>query len=224
MRYEIKEAPFGILICQLEQGESMKCQHGGMAWMDRGIEMATKTGGLGKMFKKAFTGENIFYNTYTAYQPGEIAFAMSFPGRIMSIDVSRAPIIAQKGSFLACEPTVDVDIFFRKKLSAGIFGGEGFIMQRLSGHGTAFVEIDGYTCEYNLQAGQSMKISTGFLAMMDATCTMDIQSVGGIKNSLLGGEGFFNTVVTGPGRVILQTMPVNSVARAIQPFIVTGGN
>ncbi|MDD5986801.1 MAG: TIGR00266 family protein [Eubacteriales bacterium] len=221
MRYEIKEAPFGILICQLEQGESMKCQHGGMAWMDRGIEMATKTGGLGKMFKKAFTGENIFYNTYTAYQPGEIAFAMSFPGRIMSIDVSRAPIIAQKGSFLACEPTVDVDIFFRKKLSAGIFGGEGFILQQFSGRGMTFLEVDGGLIEKELAPGQEVIIDSGHLAAMEASCTLNVETVKGLGNIVAGGEGLFNTVITGPGKVWLQTMPIVNLAGALQPYIVT---
>ena len=106
-------------------------------------------------------------------------------------------------------------------MGAGFFGGEGFIMQRLSGHGTAFIEIDGYACEYELAPGQSMIVDTGYLAAMTASCTMDIVTVPGVKNMLFGGEGLFNTVVTGPGRIILQTMPVSAVAGSIQPFIIT---
>lgn len=177
------------------------------------------------MMGRMFSGESMFQNRYTAEGgPGQIAFASSFPGTIKALEIGPGKeYIVQKRSFLASDESVELSVFFQKKFGAGLFGGEGFVMQKLSGHGTAFVEIDGYTCEYNLLEGQQMKLSTGFLAIMDTTCSMDVQSVGGVKNSLLGGEGFFNTVVTGPGKVILQTMPINSVAGAIQPFIVTGG-
>ena len=128
----------------------------------------------------------------------------------------------QKSGFLASEPTVELSVFFQRKLGAGFFGGEGFIMQRISGRGTAFLEIDGHVVEYYLQAGQSIIVDTGYLAAMEASCSMDIQSVPGVKNALFGGEGLFNTVVTGPGRIYLQTMPISQVAGQIGPFISTG--
>lgn len=132
-------------------------------------------------------------------------------------------VIVQKSAFLAAEEGVELPVFFQKKFGAGLFGGEGFIMQRLSGRGTAFVEIDGYAVEYRLEKGQSMIVDTGYLAMMDATCSMEIVSVPGVKNALFGGEGIFNTVVKGPGRIILQTMPVNKVAGSILPYIPSSG-
>lgn len=131
-------------------------------------------------------------------------------------------IIVQKSAFLASESGIELSVFFSKKIGAGLFGGEGFIMQRLSGTGTAFVEFDGHICEYNLEAGQSIIVDTGHVAAMDATCSMDIQTVSGVKNILLGGEGLFNTIITGPGKVMLQTMPINAVAGALAPFIVSG--
>ena len=132
-------------------------------------------------------------------------------------------VIVQKSAFLAAEEGVELSVFFQKKFGAGLFGGEGFIMQRLSGRGTAFVEINGYAVEYRLEKGQSMIVDTGYLAMMDATCSMEIVSVPGVKNALFGGEGIFNTVVKGPGRIILQTMPVNKVAGSILPYIPSSG-
>lgn len=222
MKYDIKQAPFGILLCQLEQGESMKCQQGGMAWMTRGIEMATKAGGLGKMFKKAITKESIFFNTYTARIAGEIAFSMSFPGQLMAVDVSNQAIVAQKGSFMACEESVEMDIFFRKNAAAGLFSGEGFVMQRFSGRGMAFLEIDGGIIEYQLQPGQELVIDSGHLAAMEASCTINVETVKGLGNIVAGGEGLFNTVITGPGKVWLQTMPISNLAKAIQPYVVTG--
>jgi uncharacterized protein (AIM24 family) len=129
--------------------------------------------------------------------------------------------IAQKNAFLCSEASVDLDVFFRKKIGSGLFGGEGFIMQKLYGQGMVFLVIDGSTYEYNLGPNQSIVIDTGYLAGMDATCTMDIQSVPGVKNMLLAGEGLFNTVVTGPGRVLLQTHPISAVASAISPYIAT---
>ena len=152
-----------------------------------------------------------------------IAFASSFPGSIRAVQVAPGrDVIAQKAAFLASERSVELSVHFQKKLGAGFFGGEGFIMQRLSGSGIAFLEIDGAAIEYDLAPGQQMVVDTGYLAMMDATCSMDIQTVPGLKNKFFGGEGFFNTVITGPGRIVLQTMPISGVAAAIRPFIPTG--
>jgi len=154
-----------------------------------------------------------------------IAFASSFPGEIRVLEIGPGrEMVVQKSGFLAAEQSVQLSVFFQKKLGAGFFGGEGFIMQKLSGHGIAFVEFDGHVVEYELGAGQSIIVDTGYLAAMDATCTMDIQTVPGAKNMFFGGEGIFNTVVHGPGRVYLQTMPISGVAAAIRPYIPTSSN
>lgn len=164
----------------------------------------------------------MFQNIYTANGDGMIAFASSFPGSIIPFEIAPGKdMIVQKSGFLASESGVELTIHFRKKLGSGFFGGEGFIMQKLSGQGMAFVEIDGAVVEYDLAPGQQMLLDTGYLAAMESTCQMDIQSVAGLKNKFLGGEGFFNTLVTGPGKIWVQTMPISSVAGCLQPFIVT---
>ena len=212
-----------VVICQLASGESMITEKGSMVWMSPNIEMQTSAGGLGKAFGRMFSGESIFLNTYTAQGDGMIAFGSSFPGSIRAVEITpEHPVVVQKSGFLAAEPGVELSVFFQKKLGAGFFGGEGFIMQKLSGRGTAFLEVDGYAVEYELRAGQQMVVDTGNLAMMDAACSIEIQSVKGVKNALFGGEGLFNTVVTGPGRIVLQTMPVSGVAAALAPFFPSG--
>ena len=215
-----------VVVCDLAAGEAMITERGSMVWMTPNMEMQTSAGGLGKAFGRMFSGESIFQNTYTAQGgPGMIAFASSFPGSIRAVEITPdRPVVVQKRGFLASEASVELSIFFQKKMSSGLFGGEGFLMQRLSGSGTAFLEIDGSAVEYELAAGQQMVVDTGNLAMCDATCALDIQSVKGVKNALFGGEGLFNTVVTGPGRISLQTMPVSGVAAALAPFINTGSN
>lgn len=221
MNYEVKGGSFPVVVCQLENGESMITEKGAMSWMSPNMQMETKGGGIGKMFGKAFSGEAMFQNIYTPQGgPGEIAFASSFPGTILAFDIAPGnEMIAQKSAFLASESQVELSVFFQKKLGAGFFGGEGFIMQRLSGHGKVFVEIDGSVVNYELQAGQSIVVDTGYLAAMTSTCSMEIKQVSGLKNKLLGGEGFFNTIVTGPGKVWLQTMPIVSVAGSVAPYI-----
>ncbi len=223
MKYEIKGTPLPVVICHLESGESMKTEKGAMSWMSPNMEMSTNAGGsVGKALGRMFSGESMFQNIYTAKGgPGMIAFASSFPGEIKAIEVGTKPIVAQKSSFLASEQGVEMSIFFQKKIGGGFFGGEGFIMQKFSGNGMVFVEIDGSVVEYELGAGQEMLIDTGYLAMMDSSVSMDIVSVKGIGNKLFGGEGFFNTKVTGPGRIWLQTMPISNVASIIAPHIVT---
>ena len=224
MQYQITGEPMPVVTCTLGNGESMITERGSMVWMSPNMRMETGTGGLGKAFGRMFSGDSIFQNTYTAQGgPGMIAFASSFPGSIRAVAVDPAhPVVVQKTGFLASETGVELSIFFQKKAGAGFFSGEGFIMQKLSGTGTAFVEIDGSAVEYVLQPGQSMVVDTGNLAMMDATCSVDVQMVKGVKNMLFGGEGIFHTVVTGPGRIVLQTMPVSGVAAALAPFFNTG--
>ena len=223
MKYNIQGEPMPVVICHLEAGESMITERGSMVWMSGNMRMETQTGGLGKAFGRLFSGESIFQNTYTAVGgPGMIAFASSFPGTIRAVEITpRMPVIAQKSAFLAATPGVELSIHFQKKFGAGLFGGEGFIMQRLSGHGMAFLEIDGSAVEYSLAPGQQLIVDTGNLAMVDATCQIDIQTVKGAKNVLFGGEGLFNTVVTGPGRVVLQTMALPAFASALIPYLPT---
>ena len=222
MRYEIKGGSFPVVICNLENGEKMITEKGSMAWMSPNMQMETHGGGLGRMFSKAFSGESMFQNHYTAKGgPGMIAFTSSFPGEIKVLEIGPGQeMIVQKSAFLASEAGVNLSIHFQKRMGAGFFGGEGFIMQRISGTGTVFLEIDGSAIEYELAAGEQMIIDTGHLALMDNTCTMDIQTVkGGAKNMLLGGEGLFNTVVTGPGKITLQTMPKTSLVNAISSML-----
>ncbi len=221
MKYEIKGTPMPVAICTLESGETLNCESGAMSWMSPNMEMQTSGGGVGKVFGRMFSGENLFQNQYTAKGgPGLIAFAAHFPGEIRAIEITPdRPIVVQKGGYLASEKGVDLSVFFQKKGMAGFFGGEGFIMQKLSGSGTAFIEIDGSVVEYELQAGQKIIVDTGYVAMMDATCSIDVTTVKGVKNMFLGGEGIFNTVVTGPGRVVLQTMPVSNFAGMIASMV-----
>ena len=224
MQYEIKGGNFPVVICNLENGEKMITERGSMCWMSPNMQMETKGGGLGKMFSKAFSGESMFQNHYTARGgAGMIAFASSFPGQIKPIEIGPGrEMIVQKSAFLASEAGVNLSIHFQKRLGAGFFGGEGFIMQRLSGSGTAFVEIDGDLMEYVLKPGQKIVVDTGNVAGFEPSVQMDIQTVPGAKNMLFGGEGIFNTVLTGPGKVWLQTMPIYNVANAIRPYIPTG--
>ena len=221
MKYEIKGEPMPVVICQLDSGESVLSESGAMSWMSPNLVMETVGGGAGKVFGRMFSGESIFQNRYTAQGgPGMIAFASSFPGSIRALEIDEQhPVVVQKRGFLASEAGVELSVFFKKKVASGLFGGEGFIMQKLSGRGLAFVEIDGSVVEYDLAPGQKLITSTGQVALMDATCTMDVQTVKGVKNVLYGGEGLFNTVITGPGRVVLQTMPLTNFAGAIASML-----
>ena len=219
MKYEIKGGNFPVVTCTLSSGEQMITEKGSMVWMSSNIDMETQGGGLGKMFSKAFSGESMFQNIYTARGEGMITFGSSFPGQIIPLQVSPGrEMILQKSAFLASETGVTLSIFFNKKLGAGLFGGEGFIMQKISGQGIAFVEIDGELVEYDLKPGEELVVDTGNVAGFESTVSMDIRQVPGLKNKLLGGEGLFNTHLTGPGKVWLQTMPIVNVAMALKGF------
>ena len=221
MKYQIKGEPMPVVICRLEDGESVICESGAMSWMSPNLEMETSGGGAGKMLGRMFSGESMFQNRYSARNgAGMIAFASKFPGDIRAVEISpSAPVICQKGAFLASTEGVEMSVAFQQKISTGLFGGEGFIMQKLTGSGLAFIEIDGSTVEYNLERGQQMLIDTGYLAMMDASVKMEIQRIKGVKNALFGGEGMFNTLVTGPGRVVIQTMPISGFAAFIASLL-----
>ena len=219
MKYEIKGGNFPVVTCTLSSGEQMITEKGSMVWMSANIEMETQGGGLGKMFSKAFSGESMFQNIYTARGEGMITFGSSFPGQIIPLQASPGrEMILQKSAFLASETGVNLSIFFNKKLGVGLFGGEGFIMQKISGQGVAFVEIDGELVEYDLKPGETLVVDTGNVAGFESTVSMDIRQVPGLKNKLLGGEGLFNTHLTGPGKVWLQTMPIVNVAMALKGF------
>lgn len=225
MKYQIVGEPLPVAICTVEPGQTLISERGSMSWMTPNIKMETKgTGGLGKMIGRAFSGESVFQNRFTAEGgEGMIAFASSFPGSIRAYEIGPGKeMIVQKSGFLASDDTVELSVFFQKKLGAGLVGGEGFIMQKLSGTGTALIEIDGCAVEYELEAGQSMIIDNGYLAAMSATCTMDVQMNKGLKNMIFGGEGMFNTVITGPGTIVLQTMPATGFANAIAEFLPIG--
>ena len=217
MQHQIQGQPYPVVTLTLQPEESVLCQKGAMAWMTPNMEMQTTGGGLGKMFSRALSGESMFQNRYTAKGgQGMIAFASAVPGEIMPIQVTPdRPIVAQKSAFLASEAGVSFEMFFQRKIAGGFFGGEGFIMQKFSGNGMLFLEIDGSVVAYDLAPGQAMMVDTGNLAAMDASCSIDVQTVKGVGNMLLGGEGFFNTKVIGPGRIWLQTMPISGLANAL---------
>lgn len=227
MKYEIKGGNLPVVICDLESGEKMFNESGSMCWMSPNMKMDTTTGGgIGKGIARMFSGESMFQNVYTSEGgPGLIAFASSFPGDIKAVELSGGrSIIVQKSAFLAATMGIKMETFFQKKLGSGLVGGEGFIMQKISGEGTVFLEIDGSVVDYDLAAGQKMVIDTGYLAMMDDTCSLDVQTIKGVKNVLFGGEGLFNTVVTGPGHIMLQTMPASGFAQAIIPYLPVRSN
>ena len=224
MKYEIQGDTLPVVICQLDAGETMITEGGAMSWMSPNMKMeTTSNGGLGKALGRMFAGEKLFQNRYTAQGgEGHIAFASSFPGSIRAFEIAPGKeYIFQKKTFLAGESSVDLSVHFQKKFGAGLFGGEGFILQKISGKGTVFAEFDGHVVEYDLAPGQQIIVDTGYLAAMDASCSIDVQTVPGFKNVMFGGEGLFHTVITGPGHVWLQTMPIYSVAQAINPYIIT---
>ena len=211
-----------VVTCKLNKGESMITENGGMSWMTEGLTMETSTnGGVLKGLGRALSGESMFMNTYTADVDGaEISFASSFPGRILEFDLRQGEtIIAQKKAFLCSEKSVNLSTHFQKKLGAGLFGGEGFIMQKIEGPGKVFLEIDGDIVEKTLGPGEKLKVDNGYVAAYDELVKMDIETVKGVKNILLGGEGLFLTTLTGPGKVYLQSMPVSNLAGLIAPFV-----
>ena len=224
MQYELKGGAFPVVVCRLNSGESMITEKGSMVWMTPNMEMTTTGGGgIGKMFSKALTGESMFQNIYTARGEGMITFGSSFPGQILPLEVTPGKsFILQKSAFLASEAGVQLSMHVNQKLGAGFFGGEGFIMQKLTGNGIAFAEVDGELVEYTLAHGEQLVVDTGYVMGFELSVSMDIQQVKGLKNMVLGGEGLFNTVLTGPGKIWLQTMPISGVAAAIQPFLTFG--
>jgi uncharacterized protein (TIGR00266 family) len=223
MEYQIIGTTLQAVILELDPGETVYSESGGMAWMSGNIGMQTsgRGGGLGGMFKRAISGESLFLVEYTSQGgKGIVAFASDFPGKIVPVNLAPGQqMIAQKQAFLCAEKTVAMDIHFRKKLGAGFFGGEGFIMQKLTGPGIAFVCLDGEIMEYTLGPDQVLKVDTGHVAMYEPTVAFDVEMMKGFKNILFGGEGLFLATLRGPGRIWLQTMPTMNLAKAIAAYL-----
>ena len=227
LKYEIEGGNLPVVICYPEAGQTICTQSGAMSWMSPNMNMETNSGGgVKKMLGRLFSGDSIFMNEYTPQGgPGMIAFASSFPGSIIPFEVTpQKGIIVQKRGFLAMEKGLDLSVFFQHNVASGFFGGEGFIMQKISGSGMVFLEIDGHCKEYTLGAGECMVVDTGYLAAMEDTCTMDIQQIRGAKNVFFGGEGLFNTRVYGPGKIYLQSMPIINTAQVLSRYIDTGSS
>ncbi|MBR1798254.1 MAG: TIGR00266 family protein [Clostridiales bacterium] len=220
MNYRIEGGNLPVVIISLNPGESVQCESGAMSWMTAGIKMSTSTGGgIGKMFGRMVTGEGLMVNTYTAEQAGEIAFASSFPGSIKAVEINGNSFLAQKGAFLASFGNVEQSVGIQKNVGGGFFGGEGFLMQKFTGNGIVFLEVDGSAIEYDLNPGEKMIVDTGYTVMMDSTVNLEVEMVKGVKNVLFGGEGLFNTTLTGPGHIMLQTMPVSSTAAILYKYM-----
>jgi uncharacterized protein (TIGR00266 family) len=226
MQHEIKGTVMPIAEVRLTQGEAIYTETGGMAWMSEGISMKTSgKGGLGKMLGRAFSGESMFLTTYTCdAAEGMIVFAADSPGHIIPITLQAGQsLIAQRGAFLAAQESVQLQSYLSKKFGSGLFGGEGFVLQQITGPGIAFVTIDGEVQQYQLGPGQTMKINPGHIAMYEPSVSYDIQAVKGVSNVLFGGEGLFLATLKGPGRIWLQTMPISHLAAAIIPFVPSKG-
>lgn len=217
MQYEIIGQTVPAVEMTLSCGESVFSQSGGMIWQTDGIKMETNArGGIARSFGRMFTGESIFMANFTALKEGaKITFGATVPGALVPVDISKGELICQKGAFLCAEQSVDIKVAFTKKLSAGFFGGEGFILQRLFGSGLAFLEIDGDMVEKTLAPGEVLKVDTGNVVAFDTSVSYEIETVKGLGNIFFGGEGLFITRLTGPGRVILQTQNFNDFAGRI---------
>ena len=221
MDYKIVGGSLPAVVIHLNAGETIVSESGGRTWMKGDVQTESKSeGGLKKMLGRALSGESLFMSRYTAKEDAEIGFSSSFPGSIIARELGPGQsVICQKSAFLCATAGVELSVHFQKKMGSGFFGGEGFIMQKVTGPGTVFLEVDGYCQEYELGAGEKVVCDTGVVAIMDASCQMDIQMVKGVKNMLFGSEGLFDTVVTGPGKVYLQTMTVNKLADLMAPFL-----
>ncbi len=218
--YNIFGNDMQVVEIELDAGEGVRAEVGAMLYMEGGIEMQTSTGGgLFKGFKRMFTGESFFITTFlnNAKERRRVAFAAPFPGRILPVDLARSggSILCQKDSFLCAARGIEIGVAFTKKLGAGLFGGEGFILQRLEGDGLAFIHAGGTLLEKELKSGEVLMVDTGCLAALAPSVDYDIQFVGGFKNALLGGEGIFLARLEGPGKVYLQSLPHSRLADRI---------
>ena len=224
LKYHILGTVQQTLAAELQPNQIIFSDAGAMSWMTSAVAMSTKgSGGLGGMLKRAVSGATIFIIDFTATgAPGQVSFSTDFPGKVLPIELDGGQsVIMHKHAFLCAEKSVGLDAFFTRKLGAGFFGGEGFILQRLTGPGMVFAELDGDAVEYNLKAGEVMKVEPGHVAMFEASVSFDIQMIKGITNILAGGEGLFLATLTGPGRIWLHSLTVSKMAHRLIEFIPT---
>ncbi|MBI9045890.1 MAG: TIGR00266 family protein [Anaerolineaceae bacterium] len=222
MKYNVEGTFLQLLEIELERGEQVYTESGGMAWMSDGFEMKTDTkGGLMKGLGRALAGESLFMTTYKCIgERGKIVFTPEAPGKIMDMRLEAGQsLICQKDAFMCAEDSVKLEMHFRKRLGAGLFGGEGFILQKVTGPGTVFLEIPGEVKEYNLSASSHIKVDPGHIAFFEPSVSYDIATVKGVKNILFSGEGLFLASVRGPGRIWLQTMPISNLAQKIAKYL-----
>lgn len=229
LRYSILGDDLQVLEIQLAPGESIRSETGAMLFMDDGIGMSASTGGIIKGLKRAVAGEGLFITDFTNRSDGvkSMAFSAPFPGKILPIDLEQfgGQLLCQRGAFLCGESDVEIEVAFTKRLGAGFFGGEGFVLQRLKGRGKAFIHAGGALITRDLQAGEAINVDTGCLVAFSRDVDYDIRFVGGIRNVLFGGEGVFLARLTGPGRVYLQSLPLSRLAdRILQGRVVSSNS
>ncbi len=222
MKHEIRGTLLPILDVELKKGETVFTESGGLAWMSPNIEMNSEMrGGLGKSLGRVFTGESLFMVNYTCTEgTGLVTFCSEFPGKIVELDLKENEnIICQRDAFMAAEEKVDIEAEFVKRIGAGFFGGEGFILQKVKGPGKAFLEFSGEINEYTLKEGQKLKVDPGYIGAFEPTVDYDINRVKGFKNMLFGGEGLFLATLQGPGKVYLQSMPLSNLAQRLSLYV-----
>lgn len=224
--YKIAGSVQQTLLVDLPAGRTVFSDAGGMSWMSASVQMNTQgQGGLGGMLKRAVSGATVFIVDFTAHgAPGHVAFSTDFPGKVLAFELAGGSgIIMHKHAFICAEKTVHLDIAFTRRLGAGLFGGEGFVLQKLSGTGAVFAELDGDALEYHLKAGEVMRVEPGHIAMFDETVTFGIEMVQGFTNILMGGEGLFLGTLTGPGRIWLHSLTPSKVAHRIAHYLPSRG-
>ena len=228
MNYKIIGQTVPVVEMTLNKGETVYTQSGGMAYQTEGISMSTNArGGLMKGSGRMFAGESMFMANYTAEKDGAmVAFATTVPGTVIPVDLSSKTggFTMQKGAFLCAENSVNTSVAFTKKFTAGLFGGEGFILQKAEGSGMLFLEVDGDAIEKELAPGEILKVDTGNVVAFDSTVSYEIETVKGLGNIFLGGEGLFLTRLVGPGKVILQSQNFKDFAGRVIGFMPTRGN
>ncbi len=223
LEYTVEGTLLQSVVLKLPAGKVVYSDSGEMSWMSANIAMNTNagSGGLGGMFKRAVSGASVFLVDFVANGgPGMVAFTADFPGKILPADLDQGQsLLIQKHAFMCAEKTVTLDVAFTKRLGTGLFGGEGFVLQRITGPGIAFLEFDGEIVEYNLQANEVLRVEPGHVAMFEPSVNFDVEMVQGLGNILLSGAGMFLATLRGPGRVWLQTMPIANLAKRLIPFL-----
>lgn len=226
MKFRIDGTVMQTVNVELDEGESVYSESGSMGWMSANMEMKTESkGGMMAGFGRMLSGESFFLTNFTARGgKGFVAFNSEYPGKIIKLELKEGEeMICEKDGFMVAQQTVKLSTFLNRKLGAGFLGGEGFILQKITGPGTAFVNFSGEIVEYDLKAGQMLKVDNGCVAMFEPSVKFDIVRLPGVKNMLFGGEGMFLATLEGPGKVWLQSMPMNSLAGQIAKFIPTRG-